>query len=164
MLMSERSGWSSPTASMCSWTDVFRWNPSIGYEAFSGFFGFLRENPGGGFSARLGLRTPDGTIRYFTTDGRLRAIVDRNDNRIEFFYDDNRRLSYVLDTMGRRIDFFHDTSGRLTAVQDFTGRSVEYVYGTSGRLVEVRSPLVSRSDGAPQERLTATYEYLRLMS
>lgn len=98
----------------------------------------LTQNPDLSYS----VRTVDGMVYQFGTDGLIRSKTDRNGNRIAFHYDiqqnystvngqivDNSRfyLSYIEDSYGRKLNFMYD--GRhLVQVLDFQGRTVKYQY------------------------------------
>lgn len=74
---------------------------------------------------------------------RLSAIQDRNDHRVELFYDDRGRLQEIVDSVGRKILVGTNADGRITSfrVDDPTpaGRAISfarYLYDGAGNLVE----------------------------
>jgi RHS repeat-associated protein len=75
---------------------------------------------------------------------RLTALRDRNDNRMQFEYNDLGQLSRVLDTMGRAILYSYEAaSSLLSEVRDFTGRTIRFEYDAQGDLVAVTGPAVT---------------------
>jgi YD repeat-containing protein len=86
-----------------------------------------------------------GEVLVFNALGRLAQIIDRNFNKMHFYYDLSGRLSTVMDTMGRLVSFEYypyekddPKSCRLKGVTDFSGRKVIYRYDEeTGDLAEV---------------------------
>ncbi|MCP4157168.1 MAG: RHS repeat protein, partial [bacterium] len=117
----------------------------VGYESPSGWFTELKKTEDGNFRHIY----PNRTIEFFDTNGRLVKIQDRNQNKMEFYYNLSGQLTTVMDTMGRLYDFeYYEfeledndegevdacvkvTSGRLKTVTDPTGRQVEFTYDTT---------------------------------
>ena len=54
------------------------------------------------------LTEPDGMKRFYKADGLLDRIVDRNDNKFQLTYDDNKNIATVVDTVGRTIRFVYE--------------------------------------------------------
>jgi YD repeat-containing protein len=118
-----------------------------GYEAPRGWFVELHRLEDG--STRL--LYPDRSYEAFDNLGRLVKKQDRNQNKMEFFYDVSGQMSAVMDTMGRMIDFEYypyeydnennrvkAISNRLKTIRDFSGRVLEYRYDEqSGDLISV---------------------------
>jgi len=86
-----------------------------------------------------------GTVFVFNALGRLVQIMDRNFNKMHFYYDLSGKLSTVMDTMGRLISFEYYPyqkgdikSCRLKSITDFSGRKFTYTYDDeNGDLEEV---------------------------
>ncbi|NIN34178.1 MAG: hypothetical protein GTO60_03360, partial [Gammaproteobacteria bacterium] len=112
-----------------------------GYIVPDGWFTQLKKKEDGTFR----LIYPDLTVEYYDEKGMLIKIKDRNDNRMEFYYDIAGQMTAVMDTMGRMIDFEYYplefeaadsdpegrikiTSGRLKQITDFSGRVITYEY------------------------------------
>jgi RHS repeat-associated protein len=112
-----------------------------GYIVPEGWFTRLKKKEDGTFR----LIYPDLFVEYYDEKGMLIKIKDRNDNRMEFYYDIAGQMTAVMDTMGRMIDFEYYplefeasdsdpggrikiTSGRLKQITDFSGRVIKYEY------------------------------------
>jgi RHS repeat-associated protein len=74
---------------------------------------------------------------------RLSAIQDRNDHRIELFYDERGRLQEIVDSVGRKILVGTNADGRITSykVDDPSpgGHAItfaRYLYDAAGNLVD----------------------------
>jgi RHS repeat-associated protein len=116
------------------------------------FFRVIEENPDGSFSMIF----PDtGTWNFHgfgggsPEEGKIRSIVDRNGNSLDFTYDPGGRLIAVSDTLGRDILIGHNADGFIETVTDHTGREVRYEYysigdpgGSFGDLKSSTSPAV----------------------
>lgn len=74
--------------------------------------------------------------------GRILSIADRNDNSLQYTYDEFGRLDQVIDTMGRAVTYSYDNSGLLTQVEDFSGRVLTFGHDEHRDLVAVTSPTV----------------------
>ncbi len=82
--------------------------------------------------------------------GKIDQIVDRNGNRLAFFYDATGRLERVRDTLDRDILIAYNTNNSIQSITDFTGRQVKYEYyqdtdagGSAGDLKSVTTPAVT---------------------
>ena len=121
-----------------------------------GFFRVLNENPDGTHTltfADTG-RWEFHALGHATASGKIRAIVDRNGNSLNFEYDPVGRLVAIQDTLHtpgnpREIMIGYNADDRIATVTDFTGRQVVYNYyqdgdsdGSAGDLKSVRSPVV----------------------
>ncbi|MCK4763159.1 MAG: RHS repeat protein, partial [Candidatus Aminicenantes bacterium] len=108
-----------------------------GYEAPKGFFVKVKKYEDG----TIKLLHSDRFLEVFDSSGRLIELEDRNENRMEFFYNINGQLSTIVDTMERkfRLEYFpfEDAegermvdykSGRIKSISDFSGRKVTYTY------------------------------------
>lgn len=111
----------------------------IGYESPTGYFTEMVRRQDGFWT----VKDSEGTVEFFDSSGRIVRIQDRNQNRIELYYDLSGRLSAIMDTMGRIITFDYypyqkgdAKSGRLKELRDFAGRVVSYEYDENGRLIE----------------------------
>ena len=95
------------------------------------------------------MRSNDGRIWRFNTEGRLLSLSDRNENTVTFGYDGQGNLTAVTGPVGRTLSFTYDGKDRITSVQDFTGRTWTYAYDGGDNLIESVDPLGNR----------ATYSY-----
>jgi YD repeat-containing protein len=82
--------------------------------------------------------------------GKISRIVDRNGNRLTFFYDAQGRLSRIRETLDRDILIAYNADGFISTVTDFAGRVVRYTYygrnetgGNFGDLKSVTTPVVT---------------------
>ncbi len=90
----------------------------------------------------------DGTLEYYSRQGRLMKIVDRSGNKMFFYYNFAGQLEEAVDSMGRSVYFEYKgypdpanpladlNSGRLVGVSDFKGRRVSFIYSGAGDLFE----------------------------
>ncbi|MDA1014987.1 MAG: DUF6531 domain-containing protein, partial [Planctomycetota bacterium] len=74
--------------------------------------------------------------------GRVLSITDRNDNVMQYTYDEVGRLDQVIDTLGRAVTYSYDDSGLITQVEDFSGRVLSFEHDEQRDLVAVTSPSV----------------------
>jgi len=123
--------------------DLYTQNVDGSYTAPVGLFTRLTRNNDGTFTERYS----DGTRLEFQAadaDGlaQMESITDRNDNQLNFFYNEGR-LTCILDVYDRSYDFFYDDQGHLVQLTDFDGRSVTYQYDSEGNLISVTSPSVT---------------------
>uniref|UniRef100_UPI0040573D10 RHS repeat-associated core domain-containing protein n=1 Tax=Candidatus Electrothrix sp. TaxID=2170559 RepID=UPI0040573D10 len=65
--------------------------------------------------------------KRFDSEGRLIALVDRNDNRINLIYDGDK-LAAVENTAGRRINFEVNAEGRITEARLPENITLRYEY------------------------------------
>ncbi|MFC5286625.1 RHS repeat-associated core domain-containing protein [Actinokineospora guangxiensis] len=131
------------------------------YTPGGGRANFVRTSPGTGYSdavfAAVGspgrftgstiaqkdgdwvLTMRDGTKYFFPWYARVRAMEDRNGNRVTFQRTggDNGEVSQITSPNGRWIAFDHDGSARVTRAYDNIGREVRYTYDAGGRLATV---------------------------
>ncbi|MGQ0680029.1 MAG: RHS repeat-associated core domain-containing protein [Actinomycetota bacterium] len=97
----------------------------------------------------------DSAMRYeFAASGHLSKMVDRNGNRIEYFYtahpgSGELLLTSLRDTKGRVTTFTHQSPTKLTRITDPAGRQHNYSY-TGDRLSSYTDPAGK----------VTTYEYL----
>jgi RHS repeat-associated protein len=94
----------------------------------------LFRNPDGSY---VFTRTQGQTHFFFTAQGKLDHIVDRNGYATTLTYDANGRLQVATDPVGRTLTFTYDTNGRLITTHDHANRNVTFQYDASGRLVQV---------------------------
>lgn len=88
-------------------------------------------------------RTKHGVESRFDPGGVLLAIADRNQNALQFSYE-NGRLRRITAPGGRSAGLFYDSSGRLAMLEDFLGRRVTYEYDAAGRLAAVTNTAGNR--------------------
>ena len=72
----------------------------------------------------------------FDTEGRLRAVVDRNGQKIEYRYQGDRLLA-IADAVGGGIQLLYNASGQVVQAEDPEGRKVSYNYSEDGDLILV---------------------------
>ena len=73
------------------------------------------------------LEEKNGVKYYFTTDGRLKRIVDTNNNTTEVFYQADGNIARIEDPSARKV-YFNYTSGKLTSITGTEIPTVEYGY------------------------------------
>ncbi len=73
------------------------------------------------------LRSPDGSVTRFNSQGRIGVVDDANGNRVSATYSSNR-LATLTHSSGATITLDYDGSGRITQATESTGRSVTYGY------------------------------------
>lgn len=81
-----------------------------------------------GDAAGWTLRTKNGLVSRFASDGRLLSIEDPNDNRVTLGYDGAGGLQTVTDAAGRTVLTVTTDAGRITRVTDLSGRFVAFAY------------------------------------
>jgi RHS repeat-associated protein len=87
-----------------------------------------------------------------TCDAVLSKEVDRNDNTIDYHYDNaSRRLTSITDSHGRDLDIDHNTAGYVTAITERTAytsspRTWAYHYNTLNQLDYYIDPTGARTD------------------
>jgi len=103
-------------------------------------------------------------------EGKLAAVVDRNGNQLNLFYDAQDRLVRVNDTLDRDITIAYDANGFVASVTDFVGRTVSYDYydgvepgGGFGDLKSCTMPAVTGTPNGNDfpDGKTTTYTYTR---
>jgi len=85
------------------------------------------------------LRNPQsGTVRTFTKDGRLAAIMDNGITRVALDYNSAGRLSAarVGGAASRAVQFSYTGDGHISAMTNAAGRSVTFGYDGGGNLVQ----------------------------
>jgi YD repeat-containing protein len=75
----------------------------------------------------------------FDQSGRLRSLVDRNQNQITLNYQ-GERLAEIAGAGGRAVAFGYDDEGRITEITDLIGRTTQYKYDRQGNLIGVIDP------------------------
>jgi RHS repeat-associated protein len=95
------------------------------------------------------LRRRDGTKFIFGDLAPLKAIEDRNGNRITLVRENESDeggvgalgpIVQIRASHGRTIDLSYDGENRIIRATDNAGQTVKYRYDSSGRLVEVTDP------------------------
>lgn len=74
---------------------------------------------------------------WFTADGKLANIEDRNENVTTYGYDAAGRLSSITDPGGQMITLAWNAANRIASAAAPGGRTATYGYDTAGRLVSV---------------------------
>ncbi|MGQ0542485.1 MAG: RHS repeat-associated core domain-containing protein [Blastocatellia bacterium] len=99
--------------------------------------GQIVANQGGTYT----LTNKDGSVRNFTSGGRLFSAADRNGNMTTLTYDSNSRLIGITDSTGRTLTLTPNTNGTIAQISDAMGVIADYEYypGTS-RLKTVTYP------------------------
>ncbi|MGE0266943.1 MAG: RHS repeat-associated core domain-containing protein [Candidatus Omnitrophota bacterium] len=157
-------------------TDEFMNSGGI-FTAPAGFFANLVQNGNGSWT----LTRLNGTKYEFDVDGKITAILDRNNNQITFSYDAtldpiysyplfplnppvttpeivgyDYRLTTITDTVGREIDFTYNADGKLDKITDFAGREVSFTYDDdTGDLLSITKPATAQYSSG----LTKTFTY-----
>ena len=102
----------------------------------AGVYNKLTKNPNNTFTV-----TQKDKKKYnFNANGKLAAVVDRNNNTATLDYNGNNQLSRVNIPGGRTVDFTYDASNRITKISDTltpTPRTVLYGYDANNNLVSV---------------------------
>jgi len=111
----------------------FKPNGDGTYQSPKGDFRTLTELSNGVFR----LRGKYGTEFYFSGNGKLFLIKDRNGNLAILVYDATDRLESVIDSSNQATTFSYDGFNRITAITDPAGRSVTYSYDGAGNLAAV---------------------------
>lgn len=122
--------------------------------------GFSLEHDRG--TGQYVLKADYGYTYLFSTNGKLLAIKDNNDNTLEleyseegevervvaasgrwlkFEYNDKGKIAKVIDNSGRNISYSYDDENNLTEVVDSCGNSTKYEYDGDHRLISVRDGL-----------------------
>jgi len=82
---------------------------------------------------------PHGVRHEFSASGRLEAVVDRNENREQFAYDNLGRLLTQTNTAGGVTTLAY-LNGRLSTLTDPAGRLTRFTHDDAGNLVRVTFP------------------------
>lgn len=103
-------------------------------------------------------------------EGKLAAVVDRNGNQLNLFYDGQDRLTRVNDSLDRDITVAYNANGFVESVTDFIGRTVSYEYydgvepgGGFGDLKSCTTPAITGTPNGNDfpDGKTTTYTYTR---
>ncbi|MGA1840762.1 MAG: RHS repeat-associated core domain-containing protein [bacterium] len=109
---------------------------------------------------RYQLTRKDKTRYLYSFYGQLEAIVDQNNNIIDFFYNDeyelikisdgflrlvllereNGRIVKVIDPKGREVSYEYNSVGQMIKVTDAEGHAISYEYDTDNYLVKIIKP------------------------
>jgi len=92
------------------------------YLAQPGDEGDLRAVSGG-----YRLTEIDGTIQFFTSEGKRTYLEDPDGNRITFGYDGNH-LTGLTHSSGAGLTLTYNGNGRIASVTDHHGRQTQYTY------------------------------------
>jgi YD repeat-containing protein len=86
------------------------------------------------------LRSHDGTVFAFRSDGKLDYMEDANANRTTLGYADDR-LASLTSSNGDTLTYTYNAQGRITQVADQAGRLTNYTYDAAGEhLLSVTGP------------------------
>jgi len=115
----------------CGDGSIYRYvkNPDGSYKLPAGIFFTLTKNADSSYTQRGN----DGTQYYYTVQGRLSRIADRNNNQVLFGYNANDLLTSITDSAGRLITLDY-SDGKLYSLTDFAGRVTYYQYDDKGDL------------------------------
>lgn len=95
------------------------------------------------FSAQALRRTRDGFIRVFDngrreqfdSKGHLARVFDKNNNFIEFSYDNDGLVTLLTDNYGRKMRFTFNDRGLVAKIEGDNKRTAEYRYDDNDNLV-----------------------------
>ncbi|MDR4484686.1 MAG: RHS repeat-associated core domain-containing protein [Nitrospirales bacterium] len=113
---------------------VFLSNGDGTFQSPKGDFRTLTKASNGVYTLRQKL----GTKFFFSGNGKLFRITDRNGNATTLQYDQTDRLESVTSASGQTVTFTYYSFGKIQAITDPAGRSVGYSYDEEGNLVSVR--------------------------
>ncbi len=116
---------------------IYTKNPDGSYSASAGKYSQLTKNPDGTFT----ILRKHGAKLYFSTQGLLTKIEDRNANAITILRDSAGVISEVTDSSGRKLLFTANAAGKITQVTDPKDRVFKYEYDANGNLVKTIDPL-----------------------
>lgn len=131
--------------------DIYTRQPDGTWSA-RGFFRELRQNGDDTFSLVF---EDTGRWDFFGFDGspqagKIKSIVDRNNNALTFTYNPEGILTTITDTLDRDIQIDYNADGFIASITDFIGRQVRYEYyqngdsgGSFGDLKSVTTPAVT---------------------
>ena len=125
---------------------------AAGYDSAPAINSDLTKDTSRDFPFHLKSDKDEGKLKFSAT-GRLEQQADRNNNQINFSYE-NGKLTSITDTRNRRITFGYDPLwGYVDEVYDSAGdRRYLYTYDANGRLATYQDPLLNittyRYDGA----------------
>lgn len=84
------------------------------------------------------IQEPDGTTQVFGSDGRLAAVLDADQNAVNWLYEDGRLVAW-RDSWQNVTQLKYDSRGRVVQVTNAAGQSTFYDYDPAGEhLVRVR--------------------------
>ena len=106
-----------------------------GYVSPGGDFSVLSKGPDGSFTRTM----KDQTVYSFTTQGRLKSIVDRNGNQTVYSYDAAGLLTKITDPVGLQTVFTYLDS-RVASIVDPANRITQFNYDAAGNLTKVTDP------------------------
>lgn len=123
--------------------DLYRLQEDGSYESPAEFYTALEKLEDGTFRER----DQHGNVAAYDTIneagvGRVRSITDRNENSLNYTYDEFGRLDQVIDTLGRAVTYSYNNGGLISQVEDFAGRVLSFDYDANRDLVAVTSPTV----------------------
>jgi len=116
---------------------TFTKNEDGSYQRPQGIYLTLKKHTDGTYS----VKTNDGTISGFDSEGRLTRIQDKNGNALTYNYNDAEKLSTVIDSSSRITRLFYNSDGQLSRITDSTERVTSYAYDSSGNLTKVTDPM-----------------------
>lgn len=94
------------------------------------FHGTLAPN-GSGYTLTL----KDGSVREFSSAGKLLSVTDQNGNQTSLAYDGSGKLTSVTDAFGRVLTFSSNSNGRVLSISDTLGVIATYTYSSSNNLL-----------------------------
>jgi YD repeat-containing protein len=77
----------------------------------------------------------NGRVEYFDDAGKLKRVVDKNANYIDFSYDDEGRLRSVVDNLGRSIGLSYNSQGFVSRLEADRARVATYEYDNRDNLI-----------------------------
>jgi YD repeat-containing protein len=107
-----------------------------GYEAPGGIYLDLVKNADETYT----ITETDGTKTNFSKNGKIKSIVDTNDNTTSFIYDTSGKLTKIQDTSGRETTVSYGTNGYVSSVTNPAEQTTSYEYDASGNLTKVSDP------------------------
>ena len=105
------------------------------FEAPPGDFSILERLQDGTFRRTL----TDQTVFSFDERNQLALIRDRNNNEIQYVYNDAGQLIEWIDPVGLTTTFIY-TGDRITSITDPTGRVTQLEYDEAGNLIRITDP------------------------
>lgn len=108
-------------------------NQDGSYSAPKGDFRTLVHLDNGVYS----LRSKQGATHYFSSNGKLFRVADRNSNAVTLQYDSNDSLVSITDASGQITTIAYDTNNRISTLTDPVARTATYTYDGAGNLTSV---------------------------
>ena len=105
------------------------------YESPLGDFSTLEKLQDGTFRRTL----TDQTVFNFNVRNQLALIRDRNNNEIQYVYNDAGQLIEWVDPVGLTTTFSY-TNDRITSITDPAGRETQLEYDEAGDLIRITDP------------------------